>query len=169
MSSRVELSSATQAVLTNPERLRQCVALLFDAAHKSSKVDELEETYRVFSTIEAFQDVDYLYNTLGLLWNALVCPEANAVEHFLSWLQAQSGSSRETMWSHAAFDASRAFEKREIEAMKPIKPLVEGIYQCPKCHSRSTSVVKAQTRSADEGMTDFITCHNCGKKWKINN
>ena len=39
-------------------------------------------------------------------------------------------------------------------------------YKCRKCGSRSTSYYEVQTRSADEPMTQFITCLNCNCRWK---
>lgn len=39
-------------------------------------------------------------------------------------------------------------------------------FKCSKCHSRETCYFEMQTRSADEPMTIFITCLNCGKRWK---
>lgn len=72
-------------------------------------------------------------------------------------------------WRLGFFDACRLYRQRQLDNMKPIKPLSDGLYTCSNCGSNSTSVFKAQTRSADEGMTDFITCHSCGKKWKVNN
>lgn len=42
----------------------------------------------------------------------------------------------------------------------------EGIYVCKKCKSKNTSFVTLQTRSADEPMTIYITCHNCDNHWK---
>ena len=39
-------------------------------------------------------------------------------------------------------------------------------FKCRKCGSRSTSYYEVQTRSADEPMTQFITCLNCGNRWK---
>lgn len=49
---------------------------------------------------------------------------------------------------------------------KPKKPLVEGFFKCGKCKSKYTEFYEMQTRSADEPMTAFITCLNCGKQWK---
>ena len=43
----------------------------------------------------------------------------------------------------------------------------EGAYKCSECHSKNTIQQEMQTRSADEPMTIFITCQNCGKRWKI--
>ncbi len=39
-------------------------------------------------------------------------------------------------------------------------------FKCRKCSSRSCSYYEVQTRSADEPMTQFITCLDCGNRWK---
>jgi transcription elongation factor S-II len=40
------------------------------------------------------------------------------------------------------------------------------IYQCRKCRSRKCTYYSAQIRSADEPMTVFISCLDCGQNWK---
>jgi len=40
------------------------------------------------------------------------------------------------------------------------------IFQCNKCKQRKCTYYQLQTRSADEPMTTFVSCLNCGKKWK---
>ena len=39
-------------------------------------------------------------------------------------------------------------------------------FTCPKCHQKKCTFYQLQTRSADEPMTTFVTCINCGKRWK---
>lgn len=39
-------------------------------------------------------------------------------------------------------------------------------FKCGRCKSRKCTYYELQTRSADEGMTTFITCLNCGNRWK---
>lgn len=39
-------------------------------------------------------------------------------------------------------------------------------FKCRKCGSRSCSYYEVQTRSADEPMTQFITCLDCNNRWK---
>lgn len=39
-------------------------------------------------------------------------------------------------------------------------------FKCRKCSSRSCSYYEVQTRSADEPMTQFISCLECGNRWK---
>lgn len=41
-----------------------------------------------------------------------------------------------------------------------------GIFQCGKCRSQETTWYQLQTRSADEPMTTFITCLECGNRWR---
>lgn len=38
--------------------------------------------------------------------------------------------------------------------------------QCGKCGQRKVTYTEAQTRAADEPMTLFCTCTNCGKSWR---
>ena len=39
-------------------------------------------------------------------------------------------------------------------------------FKCRKCESRSCSYYEVQTRSADEPMTQFINCLDCGNHWR---
>jgi transcription elongation factor S-II len=44
---------------------------------------------------------------------------------------------------------------------------VSTALQCGKCGQRKVSYTQAQTRSADEPMTTFCECLNCGNRWKF--
>jgi transcription elongation factor S-II len=39
-------------------------------------------------------------------------------------------------------------------------------FTCRKCKSKKCTYTQAQTRSADEPMTTFVSCINCGNRWK---
>ena len=39
-------------------------------------------------------------------------------------------------------------------------------FKCSRCKKRETQYTQVQTRSADEPMTTFVTCINCGNHWK---
>ena len=43
----------------------------------------------------------------------------------------------------------------------------DGAYTCGKCKSKKTVYTQVQIRSADEPMTIFCTCLQCGKNWKM--
>ena len=39
-------------------------------------------------------------------------------------------------------------------------------FKCGRCKSKKCTYYELQTRSADEAMTTFISCLNCGNRWK---
>lgn len=39
-------------------------------------------------------------------------------------------------------------------------------FKCKRCKERKCSFYQLQTRSADEPMTTFVSCLNCGNNWK---
>jgi transcription elongation factor S-II len=43
----------------------------------------------------------------------------------------------------------------------------DGMIKCRKCKSMKTDYYQLQTRSADEPMTTYVTCHNCEHRWKF--
>tara|TARA_B100001996_G_C18572763_1_gene559083 strand:+ start:234 stop:668 length:435 start_codon:yes stop_codon:yes gene_type:complete len=43
----------------------------------------------------------------------------------------------------------------------------EGLFVCNKCGSKKTTYYSLQTRSADEPMTNFITCVSCKNRWRM--
>lgn len=55
------------------------------------------------------------------------------------------------------FDAQGATEKRAITDR----------FTCGKCKHKKVSYYQMQTRSADEPLTTFCTCENCGNRWKF--
>ncbi|XP_065062354.1 transcription elongation factor A protein 1-like [Rhopilema esculentum] len=40
-------------------------------------------------------------------------------------------------------------------------------FKCGKCGKRNCTYNQVQTRSADEPMTTFVLCNECGKRWKF--
>lgn len=87
---------------------------------------------------------------------------------------------------------NKEFKPHELAYMKPIntfpenwkelidekyrrdKVLFEGKkesatdqFKCSICKKNETVYYELQTRSADESMTVFISCLNCGHRWKI--
>lgn len=44
----------------------------------------------------------------------------------------------------------------------------DGEFKCGKCFKRKVLTYQKQMRSADEPMTTFFNCQNCGHMWKMN-
>ena len=52
-----------------------------------------------------------------------------------------------------------AYERKDV--------VVSSLFRCGKCKKKQCTYFEAQTRSADEGATVFVSCLNCGNKWKM--
>jgi transcription elongation factor S-II len=55
---------------------------------------------------------------------------------------------------------------REQKILEGDKSRSTDQFKCHRCGKRECSFYELQTRSADEPMTQFITCLNCGKRWR---
>ena len=44
---------------------------------------------------------------------------------------------------------------------------ISSEFTCRKCKSNNCSHYQLQTRSADEPMTTFVSCQDCGHRWKF--
>lgn len=54
-------------------------------------------------------------------------------------------------------------EQRQLEGNRS---MASDMFECYRCNKRETVFYELQTRSADEPMTKFITCVNCGNHWR---
>ena len=56
--------------------------------------------------------------------------------------------------------------KRDKYLYEINKDLATDMFTCGRCKKKECTYFQLQTRSADEPMTTFVTCLNCGKRWK---
>jgi transcription elongation factor S-II len=56
--------------------------------------------------------------------------------------------------------------KRDKILFEKRPEMATDMFKCGKCKKRECSYFELQTRSADEPMTTFITCLNCGNRWR---
>lgn len=68
-------------------------------------------------------------------------------------------------WTAVLRDVARMARSRM--APQPGFGAHEGAFACGRCKSKRTVYHQMQTRSADEPMTTFVTCLDCGKRWKV--
>lgn len=63
----------------------------------------------------------------------------------------------------------KLIEDKKIRDQNKYEPKLEAStdkFTCRKCSSKKCTYYQLQTRSADEPMTTFVTCLDCGKRWK---
>ncbi|ANZ75416.1 BA75_02010T0 [Komagataella pastoris] len=63
----------------------------------------------------------------------------------------------EEIYKKNLFDAQGATENNSVTDR----------FECGKCKQRKVSYFQKQTRSADEPLTTFCKCENCGNRWKF--
>jgi len=56
--------------------------------------------------------------------------------------------------------------KRDMNKYETKIEAATDTFTCRKCHSKKCTYYQMQTRSADEPMTTFVSCIDCGKRWK---
>lgn len=60
-------------------------------------------------------------------------------------------------------------QMKKIRDKNKYEPVLEAStddFKCRKCKSKKCTYYQLQTRSADEPMTTFVTCLDCGNRWK---
>lgn len=55
---------------------------------------------------------------------------------------------------------------KNAEVARPERSISTS-FECGKCKQKKVAYNQAQTRSADEPMTTFCECQNCGNRWKV--
>lgn len=72
------------------------------------------------------------------------------------------------MWPERWEDAYAKVAAKQLrrEGAADAETAPDGAYTCGKCKSKKTVYTSIQIRSADEPMTNFVRCLNCGKSWK---
>lgn len=56
--------------------------------------------------------------------------------------------------------------KRETKLLEGNTEGTTDQFRCNRCNKRKCTYYEMQTRSADEPMTIFVRCVNCGKQWR---
>jgi DNA-directed RNA polymerase subunit M/transcription elongation factor TFIIS len=70
------------------------------------------------------------------------------------------------MYPEKWFELKDKLIQREQKILEGNKSRATDQFKCRRCNKRECTYYELQTRSADEPMTIFITCLNCGKEWR---
>ncbi|KAG0242685.1 RNA polymerase II elongation factor [Mortierella sp. GBA43] len=95
------------------------------------------------------------------LRDAVVSGEV-AVEDFCNYTPADMATA-ESKARDRAMQLENMFKAKGAEEQQA----ETDMFKCGKCKGRKCRYYQMQTRSADEPMTTFVTCINCGNRWKF--
>lgn len=70
------------------------------------------------------------------------------------------------MYPEKWFELKDKLLQREQKILEGNKSRATDQFKCRRCGKRECTYYELQTRSADEPMTCFISCLNCGKEWR---
>ena len=70
------------------------------------------------------------------------------------------------MYPEKWFSLKDKLLQREQKILEGNKSRATDQFKCRRCQKKECTYYELQTRSADEPMTIFITCLNCGKEWR---
>jgi transcription elongation factor S-II len=93
--------------------------------------------------------------------------------HLIELVETKKIKSHEIAFmSHQELDPERWAELIRLKSIRDKNKYEQNLeaitdsFTCRKCRSKKCTYYELQTRSADEPMTIFITCLDCGSKWK---
>ena len=95
---------------------------------------------------------NYAFNTSALEHFSV----QDLVNHPELWLVGTEEANRRQKWLEEAYP----------KHIKPVDDNTVSILQCGKCKQHKVDYYQKQTRGADEPMTCFCTCLNCGHRWR---
>lgn len=72
-----------------------------------------------------------------------------------------------TGWNCSTYNKNRETQNK---VLNPLPIMEDSSFRCrkPKCKSTKCYVESHQTRSGDEGMTNFVICAQCSSRYKLN-
>tara|TARA_B100000989_G_C19490500_1_gene449534 strand:- start:681 stop:1202 length:522 start_codon:yes stop_codon:yes gene_type:complete len=128
-----------------------------EECEKKKLIKKWSNHYFVLIYIQKIKSI--LFNLKNqILFNKLVNKEFRA--HELAFMTHQE--MRPDLWNNL-------LEEKRIKDENKFKPKIEAStddFKCGKCKSTRCTYYQLQTRSADEPMTTFVTCLDCGNRFK---
>ena len=156
---RTTIKNRLEAVVKDEKLAINIEKSLFNNA-----IDIIEATYATFDNPK-FMD-EYKLNYISKIWNLkhndvllenLISGNINP-QYFVKMTHREMNP---TLWKERDRLAKIALKDFDKEVISD-----DGLFRCGKCKQNKTTYYQMQTRSADEPMTTFITCHNCCNRWK---
>jgi transcription elongation factor S-II len=130
---------------------------VLQTAEEKNIIKKWENTYFVQIYIDKFRTIHYNLRNPDIA-NLILDNKIKA--HELAFMTHQELMPEK--WNHL-------IEELTIKNKNKYTPKIEAStdsFTCYKCKSKECSHYQLQTRSADEPMTTFVTCINCGTRWK---
>lgn len=70
-------------------------------------------------------------------------------------------------WESSVYKEVREQLAKDMGHLTTEIEVQEGDMECGRCHKKRCYFYQLQTRGGDEGYTNFVTCINCGNRWRF--
>ena len=124
------------------------------------QIDKLTRLKLGTESMFTLKDRDFILETIGFI-------QEYGFEYSYKYLKSsQKENSREIIIKRSpVYDSYR--KKIFLDITKDLRATkVESHTQCPRCKQYHVDTISKQTRSADEGATDYHKCSDCSYQWK---
>jgi len=112
-----------------------------------------------------------------IMYQFIVFALQNGATKTMDWIQSNEiigepgktvwKTHEEILWDSPSLESAREKFAIDIEIFKNKSAVTEGLFECPRCHSKKTIVSERQARSADEPTNITVTCDACRKQWRV--
>ncbi len=133
--------------------------------HTSDKIERLEKSMYNYCTRNCKTNSDtkefkrfYSFELYSIMSNYKNNKNLNEIKDF--YLEDIKHFDRGTYIKEGIED------EKKLKLITHVSEPVAGIHKC-KCGCDKVYSYELQTRSGDEGMTVFLQCYDCGRKWKL--
>ena len=149
------------------EQLRSLEKSIFDAAYQFSQKNYIVRSWKSLPFVEIykqiFRSVIHNIHPQSPVKNRRLLTRVLEGEFELSSIPFMSSYE---MFPEKWFELKDRLIQREKKILEGNKSRATDQFKCRRCNKRECTYYELQTRSADEPMTIFITCLNCGKEWR---
>ena len=114
------------------------------------------------------ENLPWIYQYIGIYYeNPNVTPYDKLLSETRKILESKFiDSLRDIYYLLSAFDQPRKKLLLEVDNIRNVLEVEDGVYVCSACSSSKTISSSKQMASADESSTIFVVCAACGHRWK---
>lgn len=159
---RNDITMSLNKILNNEKISRNLEKGIFNCSlEKASKLNIIKKwdnTYFVKIYVDRVRTIYLNLNADDELKNMII--EKKLKAHKIAFMSHQEMQPKK--WDEL-------IELKKIRDDNKYEPKLEAStddFKCWKCKSKKCTYYQLQTRSADEPMTTFVSCLDCGNRWK---
>ena len=162
-----------QIMLVRVDRIRSLgrakLAEYFDDAEDAAAVEAALHTYLIEEFARTLGFFSLLSSQCRTIYMSRIVRICTGIQRALeTGVSLEDKAPRDlVMMKPEDWDPARYQVLEEFATTDTWETMPDGQFKCRRCRLYKTTYVELQTRSADEPMTVFVTCHKCAIQWRL--